>query len=128
MGFKDQHTRVDNKIGLQIDFVVDCGFCPLRSLPAGKSQSVSLSLIRRECRKRGSATWLIHVLINNHLCGIHLHPHDHILMMTSIVFRYKWRPDGSCIPIAEGIRENYRDRILDCCIKLFTRLLFLYFL
>lgn len=123
MGIKNQYTKVKNKIDQQIDFVVDSGLCLLHSLPAGKSQRVSLSLILKECKKHGSATWPIHVLINNDLCGIHLHPRDHILRMTSIVFRYKWRPDGSRIPIAEGVLENYRDRMLDCCIKLLTRLL-----
>lgn len=125
MGIWDQRTKFVNKTGLRIDFVVEDGtICPLRGLPAGKSRSVSLSLIRKNCWERGSADWLIRVLVNNHFCGIHLHPRHHILMMTRIVFKYDWGLDGSSTLIAEGVEENVCDRIFGCCIKLLTTLLF----
>lgn len=122
MGIYDQKTRLVNKTGQLIGFDVDGGICPLRGLSAGKSRSVSLSLIRKLCRERGSADWPIRVLINNRFHGMHLHPYNHILKMTRIVIKYKWRADGSCVPIAEGVVETFSDRIFGCCVKLLARL------
>lgn len=118
MGIRDQKTKLVNKTGQLISFDVEQGICPLRDLPAGKSRSVSLSLIRKRCRERGSSDWPIRVLINGRFHGMRLHPRHHILMMTRIVFWYKWSPDGTCVLIGEGVVENFVDRVFGCFIKL----------
>lgn len=129
MGIWGQKTKLVNKTGLRIHFVVeDGGVCPLRDLPACKSRSVSLSLIRKHCQERGSFNWPIRVLIDNQFYGMCLHPRRHILKMTRVVFRFDWRADASCTLIAEGVLENFSDRIFDSCIKLLIKLFpFLFF-
>ncbi|KAG6387944.1 hypothetical protein SASPL_153140 [Salvia splendens] len=114
--FGDLKTRLVNKIGQPIGFEVDGGSCPLRGLPPGKSRSVSLSRMIKLCKERGSAEWPIRVLINGRFHGMCLHP-SHILKMTRIVFRYKFRDDGSSVPIAEGIGETFFNRVFGCCIS-----------
>ncbi|CAI9772275.1 unnamed protein product [Fraxinus pennsylvanica] len=104
-------TRLLNETGYAIGFSVEEGSCPIRSLGPHGRRLVNLSEILNTCRRRGSRSWLIKVLIDQKLTGMTLEPVN-FFQYVQILFKFEINEGGKLIFIAEGIREKNIDIVL----------------
>ncbi|KAL2525298.1 Uncharacterized protein Adt_10352 [Abeliophyllum distichum] len=104
-------TLVRNDTIHSIDFAVEEGRCPIPSLRPGRRRLVNLSKILKICRRLGSASWLIKVLIDQKLKGVTLEAGD-FLYCVQISFKIVVSEIGRFTFIAEGVKERKIDTIL----------------
>lgn len=120
MGILNSKTKLVNQTGHPIDFKVDGKeFQVLPGLKAGATETVKMKSILDEGSRHDPLPWRVSVQSQHHTKPtLELHPSDHVMTMTVVVFRLEPNSDGVIELAPQGVKENCPSRISGRYIKL----------